>query len=143
MELKEVYDYLLSARRISDEIWRKDLRRQELKACLLPAAITYDKDRVQTTPEDGMAKVLAEVVDLDSQIVELQKRRALRIMEVSELIDRLEDSREAAILDAYYLGGRSMKEIAGHLHYSMQHTYRMRRSGAMNMLNMLKGSVIH
>lgn len=143
MELKEAYDYLLSARRISDEIWRKDLRRQELRACLLPAAVTYDKDRVQTMPEDSMAKVMAEVADLDSQIVELQKRRALRILELSELIDRLEDSREAAILDAYYLGGRSMTEIADHLHYTLQHTYRLRRSGAGNMLNMLKESVVH
>ena len=57
IDLRETYDFLLSPRRIADEIWRKDIRRKELRACLLPAAITYDKDRVQTTPEDRIALV--------------------------------------------------------------------------------------
>lgn len=142
MDLKETYEYLLGPRRISDEIWRKDLRRQELKACLLPIGIVYDKDKVQTTPEDQMAEVMAEVADLDQQIEFLQHQLAHRIMRISQNIDRLADPRQATILDAYYLGQRSMAEIAEHLHYSLQHTYRLRIDGVENMRKMLINSVI-
>ena len=120
-ELQETYDFLLGPRRISDEIWRKDLRRQELKSCLLPAGIAYDKDRVQTSPEDSMARVMAEVDELDGQIDALQRARALEILRISRVIDQMDDPREATVLDAYYLGRKSMREIAEHLHYSERH----------------------
>lgn len=142
MDLKETYDFLLQPKRISDEIWRKTLRRKELESCLLPKGISYDKDRVQSSPEDQTARVMAEVADLDHQIEELQQRRAFQILEVSELIDRLDDSREATILDAYYLGGKSMGEIAEHLHYSFQHTYRLRAAGVEKMRKMRIESVV-
>ena len=142
MDLKETYDFLLSPRRIADEIWRKDIRRQELRACLLPAAITYDKDRVQTTPEDNMAETMAEVADLDAEIEILQRRRARQIRLISRALDQLEDGREKAILEAYYIGRKSMNEIAEHMSYSLQHTYRLKRDGVENMRKMRKAYVL-
>ena len=135
-ELQETYDFLLGPRRISDEIWRKDLRRQELKSCLLPAGIAYDKDPVQTSPEDSMARIMAEVDEIDSQIDALQRARALEILRISRVIDRMDDPREATVLDAYYLGRRSMQEIAEHLHYSTRHVYRLRDDGVAKMSQM-------
>ena len=142
MDLKETYDFLLSPRRIADEIWRKDIRRQELRACLLPAAITYDKDRVQTTPEDHMAETMAEVADLDAEIEILQRRRARQIRLISGALDELEDGREKAVLEAYYIGRKSMNEIAEHMHYSLQHTYRLKRDGVEKMRKMRNAYVI-
>ena len=141
-ELQETYDFLLGPRRISDEIWRKDLRRQELRSCLLPAGIAYDKDRVQTSPEDSMARVMAEVDEIDSQIDALQRARALEILRISRVIDRMDDPREATVLDAYYLGRRSMQEIAEHLHYSERHVYRLRSEGVAKMSQMSIGPVV-
>jgi DNA-directed RNA polymerase specialized sigma subunit len=142
MDLKETYDFLLSPRRIADEIWRKDIRRQELRACLLPAAITYDKDRVQTTPEDHMAETMAEVADLDAEIEILRRRRARQIRLISRALDQLEDDREKAILEAYYIGRKSMNEIAEHMSYSLQHTYRLKRDGVENMRKMRNAYVV-
>ena len=142
MDLKETYEFLLSPRRIADEIWRKDIRRQELRACLLPAAITYDKDRVQVTPEDHMADTMAEVADLDAEIEILQRRRARQIRLISRALDQLEDGREKAILEAYYIGRKSMNEIAEHMSYSLQHTYRLKRDGVENMRKMRNAYVI-
>lgn len=142
MDLKETYDFLLSPRRIADEIWRKDIRRQELRACLLPAAITYDKDRVQTTPEDNMAETMAEVADLDAEIEILRRRRARQIRLISRALDQLEDGREKAILEAYYIGRKSMNEIAEHMSYSLQHTYRLKRDGVENMRKMRNAYVL-
>ena len=142
MDLKETYEFLLSPRRLADEIWRKDIRRQELRACLLPAAIIYDKDRVQVTPEDHMAETMAEVADLDAEIEILQRRRARQIRLISKALDQLEDGREKAILEAYYIGRKSMHEIAEHMSYSLQHTYRLKRDGVENMRKMRNAYVI-
>lgn len=142
MDLKETYEFLLSPRRLADEIWRKDIRRQELRACLLPAAITYDKDRVQVTPEDHMAETMAEVADLDAEIEILQRRRARQIRLISKALDQLEDSREKAILEAYYIGRKSMNEIAEHMSYSLQHAYRLKRDGVEKMRKMRKAYVL-
>ena len=142
MELQETYDFLLGPRRISDEIWRKDLRRQELRSCLLPSGITYDRDRVQTSPEDSMARIMAEVDELDSQIDALQRARALEILRISRVIDQMDDPREVTVLDAYYLGRRSMQEIAEHLHYSERHVYRLRSEGVAKMSQMSIGPVV-
>lgn len=142
MDLKETYDFLLSPRRIADEIWRKDIRRQELRACLLPAAITYDKDRVQMTPEDHMAETMAEVADLDAEIEILRRRRARQIHLISGALDQLEDGREKAILEAYYIGRKSMNEIAEHMSYSLQHAYRLKKDGVEKMRKMRKAYVV-
>lgn len=142
MDLKETYEFLLSPRRIADEIWRKDIRRQELRACLLPAAITYDKDRVQTTPEDHMAETMAEVADLDAEIEILRRRRARQIRLISRALDQLEDGREKAILEAYYIGRKSMNEIAEHMSYSLQHAYRLKKDGVEKMRKMRKAYVV-
>lgn len=141
-DLKETYEFLLSPRRLADEIWRKDIRRQELRACLLPAAITYDKDRVQVMPEDHMAETMAEVADLDAEIEILQRRRARQIRLISKALDQLEDGREKAILEAYYIGRKSMNEIAEHMSYSLQHAYRLKRDGVEKMRKMRKAYVI-
>ena len=142
MSYQETYDFLLGPRRISDEIWRKDLRRKELRSCLLPSGITYDKDPVQTSPEDSMARIMAEVDELDGQIDALQRSRALEILRISRVIDALDDPREATVLDAYYLGRRSMQEIAEHLHYSERHVYRLRSEGVAKMSQMSIGPVV-
>ena len=141
-DLKETYDFLLSPRRIADEIWRKDIRRRELRACLLPSAITYDKDRVQVTPEDHMAETMAEVADLDAEIEILQRRRARQIRLISGALDQLEDGREKAILEAYYIGRKSMNDIAEHMNYSLQHAYRLKRDGVEKMRKMRKAYMV-
>ena len=141
-ELQETYDFLLGPRRITDEIWRKDLRRQELRSCLLPSGITYDKDKVQTSPEDSMARIMAEVDELEGQIDALQRSRAFEILRISRVIDQMEDPREATVLDAYYLGRKSMQEIADHLHYSERHVYRLRSEGVAKMSQMSVGNMI-
>ena len=136
LEYQDTYDFLLGPRRIADAIWRKDLRRQELRSCLLPSGISYDKDPVQTSPEDSMARIMAEVDELDQQIDTLRRSMAMEILRISRVIDQMDDPREATVLDAYYLGRRSMQEIAEHLHYSERHVYRLRSEGVAKMSQM-------
>ena len=48
MTLDETYDFLMQIRRKEIIIRRKETQRDELRACLLPGAIRYDRDRVQS-----------------------------------------------------------------------------------------------
>ena len=134
---KEVYSFLLAPLRLSDEIWRKEMRCDALKACLMPTGITYDQDKVQTSASDRMSEVMAKVGDLNLQIATLQKERALAILEISQAIDKLEDDKEKTVLDAYYIGQLSMQDIADHQGYSLSHTYYLRRSGAEKLIEII------
>lgn len=68
MTLDETYDFLMQIRRKEIIIRRKETQRDELRACLLPGAIRYDRDRVQSTPTDKMADVIVRVDELDREI---------------------------------------------------------------------------
>lgn len=134
---KDVYNFLLAPLRLSNEIWRKEMRCKALKACLLPTGITYDQDKVQTSASDRMSEVMAKVGDLNLQIAMLQKERALAILEISQAIDKLTDEKEKTVLDAYYIGQLNMQEIADHQGYSLSHTYYLRRCGAEKLIGII------
>lgn len=143
--MDEMYDIrdLLKVRRLSYEIWRKELRLEEIRSTLLPKAITYDGDRVQTSPEDRMSEVMAKVVDLDAQVKKLRALKARAIITLGDDIDRVDDERCRAVLDAYYIGGQRMAAIADGLGYSIQHTYRLRKLGVEKMRRMRKPDVVY
>lgn len=126
-------EFLLQVRDLERTIWRLTMRRDELQACLLPIAIRYDQDRVQTTPEDKVATLAAAVADLDVQLQELRMRKADLVSEVADAIDKLDDDREKTILTAYYVGRISMEGIADKIGYSLSHCYRLRRQGVQHL----------
>ena len=111
-------EFLLQVRELERTIWRLTLRRDELQSCLLPGAVRYDLDRVQTSPEDRFGAVAAAVADLDRKLQDLRVRKADLVIEVSEAIDELTDDREKTILTAYYVGRLPMTEIADRIGYS-------------------------
>ena len=74
MTVSEAYAYLNSIRKIENEIVKLQLQHDELQSCLLPKAITYDGDRVQTSPEDKMSELAGKVVDMEKQIAQLRLR---------------------------------------------------------------------
>ena len=75
MTLDETYDFLMQIRRKEIIIRRKETQRDELRACLLPGAIRYDRDRVQSTPTDKMADVIVRVDELDREIEQLRREK--------------------------------------------------------------------
>ena len=126
-------EFLLQVRELERTIWRLTLRRDELQSRLLPGAVRYDLDRVQTSPEDRFGAVAAAVADLDRKLQDLRVRKADLVIEVSEAIDELTDDREKTILTAYYVGRLPMTEIADRIGYSLQHTYRLRKAGVSHL----------
>lgn len=137
MTIAETVNYLMGVRSFELTIWRLSLQRDELQSCLLPAGIRYDKDVVQTSPEDKLSAIAGAVIELDQRIQELRQQKARLIMRITASIDRLPDSRERTILVAFYIGRKSIKEIAEIVTYSESHTYQLRRQGIRHLAEIL------
>ena len=135
--LERAYEYLGRIRALERQIKRKTLQRDELQSCLLPRAIRYDVDKVQSSPEDVLSETAAAVLDLDREIQQLREEKARLIREISGAIDQLEDDREKLILTAYYVCRMTIRRIADEVHYSRSQTYNLYRSGLIHLAERL------
>ena len=58
---------------------------------LIPGAIRYDKDKVQTSPTDRMADVMSDIDEAQRKLTELETRRMREQIEIREMCDKCED----------------------------------------------------
>ena len=80
---RQAYIFLNSARVLHWEWLRLKAKHDELESCLLPAAIRYDKDKVQTSPEDPMAKIVAEINELEVEMNKIQLKKSRQIAKMN------------------------------------------------------------
>lgn len=132
-QLSRVYEHLGQIRVMERQIKRKQLQRDELQSCLLPRAIRYDQDKVQSSPDDAVAETAAAVLDLDREIEQLRREKARLIRDVVRTIETLDDDREKLILTAYYISRMTIRRISDEVHYSPTQTYRLYRSGLLHL----------
>lgn len=133
MTLDETYDFLMQIRRKEIIIRRKETQRDELRACLLPGAIRYDRDRVQSTPTDKMADVIVRVDELDREIEQLRREKASLVIEISDAIETLEDDYERTVLTEFYIARAPMAEVADAINYSVRRAYYFRKMGVTHL----------
>lgn len=123
--------FLYAVRDEQKEIAELQERIADLRASLLPSAIRYDKDAVQTSTSDVITDKMIKIAEydtlLDKKIAGLYARRA----KAQKLIDLLPDSLERQVLSIYFLsdGRPTMEQVASKLNYSVQHTFRIYASG--------------
>lgn len=120
--LLQIRAYEIRIRQIETEIRRNEV-------ALLPGAIRYDRDRVQTTPEDKFAEIMASVGDLI-----LEQRR--KVAELARLRDRIIDEisqvkgiGRSQVLYMRYVAGMRYEAIAYALNYSVDHVKRLHSRG--------------
>lgn len=123
----------MQVRRTENAIKRKQLRREELKSCLLPGAIRYDLDKVQTSPKDKLTEIIAKVDELDRQIEELMQEKAMLIIKIGEAIEQLPDDNEKTVLTEFYIGRVSMEKVAALINYSPRRAYYFRKQGVIHL----------
>ena len=133
MTISEAYDFLNSTRRTEAEIQKLTIRHDELQTCLLPGAIRYDGDRVQTSPDDKMSEIAAEVVDLERQIQELKIRKAEQVRQIEDAIRMLNDDAEQLVLMGFYVGRMPAVRVADLLHYTQRGAYKVRRRAVQHL----------
>lgn len=133
MTISETYEFLDSVRKMEAEIVKKQLQHDELQSCLLPKAITYDSDRVQTSQDDAMSKIASRVLDLEKEIRQMRARKANRIVTVSTAISKLENDTEQIILMAFYVGRLPASRIAEITHYTVRGVYKVKHRAVVHM----------
>lgn len=133
MTTSEAYDFLNSVRRTEIAILKLQLQHDELQSCLLPKAITYDGDRVQTSPEDKMLEIASRVLDMEKEIRDLKRRKAALIVEVNDAIARLDNDTEQVILLGFYVGRLPAIKIADLVHYSVRGVYKAKHRAVIHL----------
>lgn len=127
------HEYMMRPRRLELRIRRVCLQIEELESCLLPQGIRYDKDKVQTSPEDTRAKIAGKISDLEKLRTQLVRERSLLLLEIQDALDRLDNEQEQIVLEAYYLSRMSMREISDMIGYSIRQAYRLQTAGLQKL----------
>lgn len=133
MTLNETYDFLMQIRRKEIIIRRKETQRDELRACLLPGAIRYDREKVQSAPTDKMADVIARVNELGREIEQLRREKASLVIVISDAIEKLEDDNEKTVLTEFYIARAPMTQAADAINYSVRRAYDFRKRGVVHL----------
>lgn len=116
-------EFFKSVRREQKELERMAERVKEAESALLPQAIRYDMDRVQTSPTDPMIKG-AEEIDRYTRILRKMYRRLLsRMARAAQMISTLQDTRHRQVLELYVLDGLTMIETADKMGYTPRAAY--------------------
>ena len=126
---RQAYIFLNSARVLHWEWLRLKAKHDELESCLLPAAIRYDKDKVQSSPEDPMSKVVAEIMELEKDMKIIQLRKSQRIAEIDKEISLLASDEQRTALTMRYINRIPVTEIAEAMGYAEPTIYKLMNQG--------------
>lgn len=131
---KTAYEFLSSARFLHWQWLRLKAKHDELETCLLPSGIRYDKDKVQTSPEDPMSKIVAEITELEKEMIQVQRRKFIQLEKIEQAVNSLESEEERTALTMRYINRKSVQDIAEEMGYSEPTIYRFMRQGGNNLL---------
>ena len=118
--------YLMQIRNASKEltelIFQIDYLRYKASGA---GAIRYDKDHVQTSPEDMMCEAISEAVDLEGELSTRHKQlQAMR--EHTEKTIALWNNNNAKFIEIYYLNHGSMTEAANRIGCTSRNIYNIK-----------------
>ena len=133
----EVYEFLTMPKKTKLQIRSKQMQIEDLRLQMLPGAIRYDKDIVQSSPGDPMLKFIVRVDELERDIEGLKQQYVDEQKLISEAIEMLEDKREQVVLIGKYVSGDSYDEIAAELSLSVGRVFQIHRSAVDNMVNIV------
>ena len=88
-------------------------------------AITYDKDKVQSSPIDMMSERIEELVDLKTKIVEEIAELEIKKSEVLALIHTLNNENMEQLLYLRYLMHQNFYEISDRMEYTLRQLHRI------------------
>lgn len=134
MNVKELFRNIRAARK---ELWILGQKESDLTLSMLPGAIRYDKDKVESSPEDPMLKFAERL----SEIETMRKERAKKLAEddyTAQLILReMPTARNRLLLELRYIEGGighrySWFEIAEEMGYEEIYTRGVLHQSALN-----------
>jgi len=124
-------EFLNTVRREQREVIQLDEMINNKYSSLFPSAIRYDKDQVQTTPEDHLSKVLAEVGDMRKQLLATESKLRSHQTLATYLVGQINDSDARRVARMYYLTLKddgtlwTAEEVANEEGYTERHLLRL------------------
>lgn len=120
-------EFLNKIRTIEKSINEKELEIEALRYKASGAgAIRYDKDRVQTSPQNFLEMAMCDIIKLEDEI-EADKLSIDQIkMDAYEIVKRMLDTSQRTIIDWFYLNGLDMENIAQRMYISERAAYYLR-----------------
>ena len=120
-------EYLQKIRSERLEIIQLQETIDELAYSLLPSGIRYDTIKVQTSPDDAMSRVMAQIDEYERKIREHLARLVDRQNVASAYVIALEKSEHRLVLTLYYLTGErpTWHQVADKMALSEQRIYQL------------------
>lgn len=117
-------------KRIRDNDKTLKLQRDELDALRYKAsgagAIRYDKDHVQTSPQDFLSIAMDDIIRIEKQIDELESINDELKGEAYGMVRQLKETDQRTILEWYYLNGITMLDTAQRMGIGERTAYYLR-----------------
>jgi len=142
-EVMSVKDFLYTPRRIYSQIVVQREKINALRLGMLPSAIRYDKDPVQTSPTDPMPEYVAKLDEAERELSSLMERYHRAIGEVCEMICHVPDRRAQIVLVKRYLSGKSWSLIEDECQTSRRTVFRQNRMGVRLIADFLVKNKSH
>ncbi len=122
---KQAYIFLNSARVLHWEYLRLKAKHDELESCLLPAAIRYDKDKVQSSPEDPMCRIVSEIDELEKKMKHVLALKFKQIEKIDKEISYLASDEQQTALTMRYIKRIPVSQIAEEMGYAEPTIYKL------------------
>ena len=90
----------------------------------------YDKEKVQTMPEDKFTEIMASIMDLEKEMNELQILRAERIKLITDTILEIPNDEAKTALTMRFISRTPVSEIAKEMGYAEPSIYKFLNQGA-------------
>lgn len=119
--LSEIHRLRRMAQRLERKIETLRHRAEGLKG------ITYDKDKVQTSPANAIEDAVSELVDLESRLAEVSHKYAEAVRIRTDQILDMENAQYAELLYLRYVDdgkngkGNTLDDVAEEMHYSFKY----------------------
>lgn len=127
MTKKEACEFLGGLRRHTKKAKKLEEQIEIKRFALLPGAIRYDKDRVNTSPRDQMLEGFAEIDELERQLIDENRECYRAIIDISRAILQIPEGPERRFLLGYYIHMKNIYQLSAEFNYSLRHTYRLQR----------------
>lgn len=135
----ELYKLIHKPLSIKSKIRSREAQIKDLELMMMPSAIRYDKDKVQTSPDgDPMLTYTSRVMELEKEISNLKKEYLSEQKKLTDMIENVQDPNEQEVLILRYINGLFFETIAKNMPASISSVYRWHRIGINNMEELIK-----
>ena len=119
--------YLSSIRNIEKRLNNKRLELDALRYKASGAgAIRYDKDRVQTTPEDFIVEAMNDIIRIEKQIEKEEREAEKKKDKAYSIVRKMDQAEQRIIIEWYYFNGLSMIDAATRMNIAERTAYYLR-----------------